>query len=179
MRLLVREICDELTREGHEVPAAVPLGAMIEVPSSAIMARELVREVDFVSIGTNDLIQYTLAVDRSNNQVADLYRPTNPAVLRLISDVIAAGRAQNIDVSMCGEMAADPLMVPVLIGMGLEKFSMNPHAIPVVRALVRHLSLREATQIARRALQLVTAREVEEYLLERLAFLLAKTKIHV
>ncbi len=179
VRLLVREICDELTREGHEVSSAVPLGAMIEVPSSAVMARELVREVDFVSIGTNDLIQYSLAVDRSNNQVADLYRPTNPAVLRLISDVIAAGRAEGIEVSMCGEMAADPLMVPVLIGMGLERFSMNPHAIPVVRALVRHLSVREASQIARHALQLVTAREVEEYLLERLAFLLAKTKIHV
>ena len=152
---------------------------MIEVPAAALNARAFAQRLDFLSIGTNDLIQYTLAVDRSNNQVADLYRPTNPAVLRLISDVIAAGRAQNIDVSMCGEMAADPLMVPVLIGMGLEKFSMNPHAIPVVRALVRHLSLREATQIARRALQLVTAREVEEYLLERLAFLLAKTKIHV
>ena len=178
-RLLVREISAELRAEGHEIPDGIPLGAMVEVPSSAIMARELAREVDFISIGTNDLIQYTLAVDRSNNLVADLYRPTNPAVLRLIAEVIAAGEAENTDVSMCGEMAADPLMVPVLVGLGLRSFSMNPQAVPVVRALIRQLSFREAGQIARQAAKFVTARDVEEYLLERLAFLLAKTKIQV
>ena len=178
-RLLVREISAELRAEGHEIPDGIPLGAMVEVPSSAIMARELAREVDFISIGTNDLIQYTLAVDRSNNLVADLYRPTNPAVLRLIAEVIAAGEAENTDVSMCGEMAADPLMVPVLVGLGLRSFSMNPQAVPVVRALIRQRSFREAGQIARQAAKFVTARDVEEYLLERLAFLLAKTKIQV
>ncbi|MBD3871232.1 MAG: phosphoenolpyruvate--protein phosphotransferase [Acidobacteria bacterium] len=178
-RLLVREISAELRAVGHEIPDGIPLGAMVEVPSSAIMARELAREVDFISIGTNDLIQYTLAVDRSNNLVADLYRPTNPAVLRLIAEVIAAGEAENTDVSMCGEMAADPLMVPVLVGLGLRSFSMNPQAVPVVRALIRQLSFREAGQIARQAAKFVTARDVEEYLLERLAFLLAKTKIQV
>jgi phosphotransferase system enzyme I (PtsI) len=178
-RLLVREISDELKAEGHQIPNQVPLGAMVEVPSSAVMARELAREVDFISIGTNDLIQYSLAVDRSNDLVADLYRPTSPAVLRLIAEVIAAGEAEDTDVSMCGEMAADPLMVPVLVGLGLRSFSMNPQAVPVVRALIRQLSYREAGQIARRAVKFVTARDVEEYLLERLAFLLAKTKIHV
>jgi phosphotransferase system enzyme I (PtsI) len=178
-RLLVREISAELRSEGHEIPDDVPLGAMVEVPSSAVMARELAQEVDFISIGTNDLIQYALAVDRSNNLVADLYRPTNPAVLRLIAEVISAGQTQDTDVSMCGEMAADPLMVPVLVGLGLRSFSMNPQAVPVVRALIRQLSFREAGQIARQAMKLVTARDVEEYLLERLAFLLAKTKIQV
>jgi phosphotransferase system enzyme I (PtsI) len=178
-RLLVREISTELRNEGHDIPEGVPLGAMVEVPSSAIMARELAREVDFISIGTNDLIQYSLAVDRSNNLVADLYRPTSPAVLRLIAEVIAAGEAENTEVSMCGEMAADPLMVPVLVGLGLRSFSMNPQAVPVVRALIRQLSFREAGQIARQAAKLVTARDVEEYLLERLAFLLAKSKIQV
>jgi phosphotransferase system enzyme I (PtsI) len=178
-RLLVREISGELRAEGHEIPEGIPLGAMVEVPSSAVMARELAREVDFLSIGTNDLIQYSLAVDRSNNLVADLYRPTSPAVLRLIAQVIAAGEAENTEVSMCGEMASDPLMVPVLVGLGLRSFSMNPQAVPVVRALIRQLSYREAGQIARQAAKLVTAREVEEYLLERLAFLLAKTKIQV
>ena len=178
-RLLVREIVADLEKENLPVHQNVPLGAMIEVPSAAVMARDLAREVDFMSIGTNDLIQYSLAVDRSNNLVADLYKPTHPAVLRLISEVISAGRAEGVDVSMCGEMAADPLMVPVLVGLGLEKFSMNPHAVPVVRALIRQLSYREATHIAREALKLVTARDVEEYLLEQLAFLLAKTKIHV
>jgi phosphotransferase system enzyme I (PtsI) len=178
-RLLVREISAELRSEGHPIPDNIPLGAMVEVPSSAVMARELAREVDFMSIGTNDLIQYSLAVDRSNDLVAHLYRPTSPAVLRLIAEVIAAGEAENTDVSMCGEMAADPLMVPVLVGLGLRSFSMNPQAVPVVRALIRQLSFREAGQIARQAAKLVTAREVEEYLLERLAFLLAKTKIQV
>ena len=178
-RLLVREIADELRAEGHTIPDGIPLGAMVEVPSAAIMARELAREVDFISIGTNDLIQYSLAVDRSNSLVADLYRPTNPGVLRLIAAVIAAGEAENTDVSMCGEMAADPLMVPVLVGLGLRSFSMNPQAVPVVRALIRQLSYREAGKIARQAAKFVTAREVEEHLLERLAFLLAKTKIQV
>ena len=178
-RLLVREISSELRDEGHEIPEGIPLGAMVEVPSSAIMARELAREIDFISIGTNDLIQYSLAVDRSNNLVADLYSPTHPAVLRLIAEVIAAGEAENTDVSMCGEMAADPLMVPVLVGLGLRSFSMNPQAVPVVRSLIRQLSFREAGQIARQAAKFVTARDVEEYLLERLAFLLAKTKIQV
>ena len=178
-RLVVREINDELLNQGHAVRATVPLGAMVEVPSAAVMAQELAREVDFMSIGTNDLIQYSLAVDRSNDLVADLYRPTSPAVLRLVANVIDAGKAEGVSVSMCGEMASDPLMVPVLVGLGLEKFSMNPQAIPVVRALVRQLSYREAVHIARQASKLVTAREVEEYLLERLAFLLAKTKIPV
>jgi phosphotransferase system enzyme I (PtsI) len=178
-RLVVREINEELRTEGHAVHANVPLGAMVEVPSAAVMAHELAREVDFMSIGTNDLIQYSLAVDRSNDLVADLYRPTSPAVLRLVANVIEAGKAEGVEVSMCGEMASDPLMVPVLVGLGLKKFSMNPQAIPVVRALVRQLSFREAAAIARQALKLITAREVEEYLLERLAFLLAKTKIPV
>ena len=178
-RLLVREIVAELEEKKLPVHRDVPLGAMIEVPSAAVMARDLAEDVDFMSIGTNDLIQYSLAVDRSNNLVSNLYKPTHPGVLRLISEVISAGTERGIDVSMCGEMASDPLMVPVLVGLGLEKFSMNPHAIPVVRALIRQLSYREATQIARQALKLVTARDVEEYLLERLAFLLAKTKIHV
>ena len=178
-RLLVRELTEELKGEGFDVSDRVPLGAMVEVPSAAIMAQELVQEVDFISIGTNDLIQYSLAVDRSNDLVAHLYRPTSPAVLRLISMVVTAGQAKGVDVSMCGEMAADPLMVPVLVGFGLQRFSMNPQAVPVVRALVRQLSYREAVHIARQAAKLVTAREVEEYLLERLAFLFAKTKIHV
>ena len=178
-RLLVNKLINELKGEGHEVLESVPLGAMVEVPSAALLAEEMAREVDFISIGTNDLIQYSLAVDRSNDLVADLYRPTSPAVLRLIAMVIDAGRNAGVAVSMCGEMAADPLMVPVLVGLGLDRFSINPQAVPVVRALVRQLSYREASHIARRALKMVTAREVEEYLLERLAFQLAKTKIRV
>jgi phosphotransferase system enzyme I (PtsI) len=178
-RLLVRKLRSELREQGHHVQEHIPLGAMVEVPSSAVMARELAREADFLSIGTNDLIQYSLAVDRSNERVASLYRPTSPAVLRLISDVLAAGRAENTDVTMCGEMAADPLMVPILVGLGLTRFSMNPQAVPVVRALIRQVSYRESAHMARQALKMETAREVEEYLLEKLAITLAKTKIRI
>lgn len=178
-RLLVKKITDELDAEGYPVKRDVPLGAMVEVPSAAIMAAELAREVDFISIGTNDLIQYSLAVDRSNQLVANLYQPTSPAILRLISKVVQAGRAEGIPVSMCGEMAADPLMVPVLLGIGLESFSMNPQSAPVVRALVRQLSYRESVNLARQACRMTTARDVEEFLLERLAISLAKIKIRV
>lgn len=178
-RHLLRQTAEELRREGHSIPEGVPLGAMVEVPSAAILSREFAREVDFLSIGTNDLIQYALAVDRANDLVSDLYRPSHPGLLRLVKKVLDAGEAEGIEVSMCGETAADPLMVPVLVGMGLRKFSMNPQAVPVVRNLIRHLSYREASQIARQALQLVTAREVEEYLLERLAIFFAKIKIRV
>jgi len=178
-RLLVHKITEEIRSEGHEVHDKVPLGVMVEVPSAAVMARELAHEVDFISIGTNDLIQYSLAVDRSNELVANLYRPTSPAILRLISKVVEAGIAEGIPVSMCGEMAADPLMVPVLLGIGLTQFSMNPQATPVVRALVRQLSYRESVNLARQACKMATARDVEEFLLEKLAISLAKIKIRV
>ncbi len=178
-RLLVRKITEEIRAEGHQVHDKVPIGAMVEVPSAAVMAHELAREVDFISIGTNDLIQYSLAVDRSNELVAHLYRPTSPAILRLISKVVEAGIAEGIPVSMCGEMAADPLMVPVLLGIGLTQFSMNPQATPVVRALVRQLSYRESVELARQACKMATARDVEEFLLEKLAISLAKIKIRV
>jgi phosphotransferase system enzyme I (PtsI) len=178
-RLLFQKITDEVRAEGYAVNDEVPLGAMVEVPSAAVMANELAREVDFISIGTNDLIQYSLAVDRANELVAHLYRPTSPAILRLITNVVEAGAAAGIPVAMCGEMAADPLMVPVLLGIGLENFSMNPQAIPVVRALVRQLSYRESVNLARQASAMATARDVEEFLLERLAISLAKIKIRV
>ena len=178
-RLLVRRLCAELRDEGRSVPDRIPLGAMVEVPSSAVMAHDLALEADFLSIGTNDLIQYSLAVDRSNEQVAHLYRPTSPAVLRMIAGVRAAGDAAGVPVTICGEMAADPLMVPLLVGLGMRRFSMNPQAVPAVRALIRQLSYRESVQMARQALTMVTSREIEEFLLERLAIVLAKTKIRV
>jgi len=178
-RLFIRQLTEELRSEGHSIPDSVPLGAMIEVPSAAVLAQEIAREVDFLSIGTNDLIQYTLAVDRSNELVAHLYRSNHPAIFRLIQHVIQAGEAAGIEVSMCGETAADPLMVPVLLGLGLRNLSMNPHSVPVVRSLIRQLSYRESALMARQALQLPTAREVEEYLLERLSISFAKIKIRV
>ncbi len=178
-RLLATTLNAELREEGYTINENIPLGAMVEVPSAAVMAHELAREADFLSVGTNDLIQYSLAVDRSNDLVAHLYKPTSPAILKLIANVIQAGEDEGVDISMCGEMASDPLMVPLLIGLGLRRFSMNPQAVPVIRSLVRQLSYRESVHLARQAQTLVTARDVEELLLERLAISLAKTRIRV
>lgn len=178
-RLLVEQLVEELGREGVPLQAPIPMGAMVEVPSAAIMAEELAQKADFLSIGTNDLIQYSLAVDRANEEVASLYRPTSPALLRLISGVVKAGSLAGIDVGMCGEMASDPLMVPLLIGMGLRKFSMNPQAIPLIRSQIRRIDSKEKTKIASQALQMTTAREVEEFLLEKFALSLARMKIQV
>ncbi len=178
-RLLVHRVTDSLRNEGFKIQNDIPLGAMVEVPAAAVMAEEMACEADFLSIGTNDLIQYSLAVDRANEMVADLYRPTSPGVLRLIAKVIKAGADRGIDVAMCGEMASDPLMVPLLLGLGLKRFSMNPLAVPKIRSLIRQLSFKETSSMAQKALKLTTAREVEEFLLERLALSLAKIKIRV
>lgn len=179
VRILLDRISDELVAEGHRVPRHVPLGVMIEVPAAAMIADQLAREVSFFAIGTNDLTQYTLAVDRGNEQVAELYRPFHPAVLRLLDRVIGAGRRAGIPVSLCGEMAADPLAVPLLVGLGLTEFSMHPPALPAVRNLIRSLSYREARRMARAALSLSTAKAVEEFLLERLSGLLSHLKVRV
>jgi phosphotransferase system enzyme I (PtsI) len=179
VRVLLARLAEELRREGHTVPRKVALGAMIEVPAAAMIAEHLAREMDFFAIGTNDLTQYTLAVDRGNEQVAELFRPFHPAVLQLLDRVIGAGSRAGIPVSLCGEMAADPLAVPVLVGLGLEEFSMHPPALPLVRSLIRALSYREAHRIAQRALTLASAKEVEEYLLEQLSGLLAHVKVRI
>ncbi|MGE5234967.1 MAG: phosphoenolpyruvate--protein phosphotransferase [Acidobacteriota bacterium] len=179
VKVLISRLTAELAAEGFEVPEQVDIGAMIEVPAAALIAEHLAKEVDFFSIGTNDLTQYTLAVDRANEQVSDLYRPFHPAVLRLVERVISVSRRAGIPVELCGEMAADPLAVPVLVGLGLEEFSMHPPALPVARSLIRALSYREAHRIALRALSLATAKEVEEFLLEQLSGLLAHLKVRI
>lgn len=179
VRVILARLSAELRAEGHAVPERVPLGAMVEVPAAALVAEHLCREVDFLSIGTNDLTQYTLAVDRANEAVAELFRTFHPAVLRLIDRVVAYGRRSGIPVGMCGEMAADPLAVPLLLGLGVREFSMHPPALPVVRSLVREVSHREARGIARRALALPTAKDVEELLLEALSALLARLKVRI
>jgi len=152
----------ELRSEGVPVPERFALGAMIETPAAAAIADILAREVDFFSIGTNDLIQYSLAIDRGNPSVAYLYRPLHPAMLRLIKGVIDAARSAGKQVSLCGEMAADPLCAALLVGMGIHQLSMKPPAIPAVKHLLRSLSLAEARQMAREALTLSSSREIED-----------------
>ena len=149
--------------------APVPLGAMIEVPAAAVAADLLAREVDFLTIGTNDLIQYTLAVDRTDDRVSDFYEPLHPAILRLVRLVSRAARRGNVPVSLCGEMASDPALVGLLIGLGLTDFSMTPGAIPLVGHVVRELRADEARRLARQALSLATAAEVEQFLFDALA----------
>jgi phosphotransferase system enzyme I (PtsI) len=179
VRVLLARYTEELRKEGVKVSERPKVGAMIEVPSAAMIAEHLAAEVDFFAIGTNDLTQYTLAVDRGNEHVANLYRPFHPAVLQLVERVISVGQRYEIPVSLCGEMAADPLAVPVLVGMGLREFSMHAAALPVVRGLVRAISYRDARRIAQKALSFATAKEVEEYLLEQLSALLAHLKLRI
>jgi phosphotransferase system enzyme I (PtsI) len=162
-RLLLESVKGELAREGIAFNQKLPVGAMIEVPAAVTLADLLAREADFFSIGTNDLIQYALAIDRGNKSVADMYEPLHPAVMRMVRDVVQVSRKLGIRVAMCGEMAGDPLYIPVLLGLGVEEFSMSPDSIPVVKRVIRMTSLGEATKIARQALALATVEEVNEY----------------
>lgn len=148
---LVRQLIGEIART---VPGAtaVPIGAMIEVPAAALMAERLAEHADFLSVGTNDLIQYTLAIDRTDERLSGHYEPCEPAVLRLLRMIASAGRRSGKDLSVCGEMAADPLMVGLLVGLGFRSFSMTPAAIPVVKRGVRAIHSRVARRIARTAL---------------------------
>ena len=138
---IINEAKSELTREGHPYDPAIPIGGMIEVPSAAITADQFAQKLDFLSIGTNDLIQYTLAIDRVDDEVNYLYDPLHPAVLRLIKQTIEAGAKFNKPVSLCGEMASDALYTRLLLGMGLKIFSMDPQAIPEIKHIVRNSAI--------------------------------------
>ncbi|MEK6776092.1 MAG: phosphoenolpyruvate--protein phosphotransferase [bacterium] len=159
---IFREVLDDLHREGQEFREDIPLGAMIEVPSAAIVADMIAREVDFLSIGTNDLIQYTLAIDRMNEHVAYLYEPLHPAVMRMIKYVISVAKEAGIPVAMCGEVAGDPTYAPALLGLGLREFSMNSVSVPRVKRIILSVTLEESRRLANRILTLSTAREIEE-----------------
>jgi phosphotransferase system enzyme I (PtsI) len=162
---LLNEVKEDLREAGERFNPDIPVGTMIEVPSAAIMAPEFAREVDFFSIGTNDLIQYTLAADRTNELVADLYQPADPAVLRLIQAVVDAARRHGTGVNVCGEMSGDPLFAPLLVGMGLRQLSLAPNNLPAVKAVIRRLDVADAERIAAEALTLESARDVVNYLL--------------
>jgi phosphotransferase system enzyme I (PtsP) len=165
---LVEGAKQELARRGHAFDRDLPLGVMIEVPAAALIADALARECDFFSIGTNDLTQYTLAVDRGNERVAHLYEPLHPAVLRLIDRTVRAARKANRPVSVCGEVASHPLAVPILVGLGIEELSGTAGAVPVVKEIVRALDSGEAAQDARCALEAGTAAEVHALAARRL-----------
>ncbi len=167
-RRLLEEVKQELQREGTPFDARMPAGAMIEVPAAVTLAHLLSRQADFFSIGTNDLIQYALAIDRGNKQVADMYQPLHPAVMRMIREVVNAARVARIPVAMCGEMAGDPLYIPVLLGLGVAELSMNAMAIPMAKHIIRLITIEEARKIARNALRLVTVEEVNDYVAQEM-----------
>jgi len=167
-KTLLNEVKEDLEEEGLPYKKDISVGTMIEVPSAALLADILAKEVDFFSIGTNDLIQYTLAADRNNENVAHLYNPTDPAVLRLIRMVVEAAGRQKIDVNVCGEMSGEPLYIPLLVGMGLRQFSATPRKVPEIKRVIRQLDVPEAERIAQQALQLDTARQVTNLLRDHL-----------
>ena len=157
---LVEEYKDELRKENVPFDDSLQIGAMIETPSAAIVADLLAKRLKFFSIGTNDLIQYSLAVDRMNEKIAHLYEPTHPAIVRLIKSTVDAAHAQKIPVTVCGEMAGDPVMAPLLLGLGVDELSASPPLVPAVKFLIRRLKLSDAQELARFALQSDSAAEI-------------------
>jgi len=160
VRTFVEEAREELLERGVNVPHSVPIGAMIEVPSAAITADLIAPEVDFLSLGTNDLTQYTLAADRANEAVSDIFRPHHPAILRLVARVQEAAHAAGKPLAVCGEMAADPALFLLLLGLGIREFSMGPRSVPLLKDVARCASAADASRMARAALSLSTPDDV-------------------
>lgn len=161
---LLRDVMEDLADEGVEFDRQIKVGMMVEVPSAAIMANTFAREVDFFSIGTNDLVQYTLAVDRTNERIASMFNPAHPAVIRLIREIVKAGRRQEIPVSCCGESAAEPDYAILLIGLGLRTLSVSGSSIPALKKVVRSVTIKQCERIARKALSFDSDVEVSAYL---------------
>jgi phosphotransferase system enzyme I (PtsP) len=165
---ILTQVKEDLRQEGKVFDPWMPIGVMIEVPAAVWLADRLAREVDFFSIGTNDLIQYLLAVDRNNRKVASLYDPLHPAVLSAVARAVQAAKRAGKRVSMCGEMAADPLCTLLLIGMGLDELSMEPFFVPVIKRVIRSLSYARAQRLTEEVLRLETAQEVKGRLFEEI-----------
>lgn len=157
---ILRDCMDELDEARVVFNREIEVGVMIEIPSAALTAELIAPKVNFFSIGTNDLVQYTLAVDRGNERVAYLYEPTHPAVLQLIQKTVQAGRSQGVWTGVCGEMGANPLLAPLLIGLGVEELSVSPGAIPLVKDVIRHIHYSEAQDLAKMALGLPCGAEI-------------------
>ncbi len=164
VKRLLRQAIEEVRAAGLVQSPLVPLGIMVEIPSAALMVEAILREADFVSVGTNDLIQYTLAVDRSNERVTSLYDPLHPAVLQLLKRIADAAAAAGKEASVCGEMAGDPFYAELLIGLGFRKLSMSPYFLPEVKRVVRAVDLREAQELAECVLSRPTSADVRRLL---------------
>jgi phosphotransferase system enzyme I (PtsI) len=163
-KMILADVQEDLEEEGVAFDPDIKVGIMIEVPSAALQARSFAKECDFFSIGTNDLIQYTLAVDRSNERVAGLYTAGHPAVLRLIREVVDAALEAGIEVAVCGEMGGDPTYVPLLVGLGVQVFSVSPATLLEIKKVIRSLTKQEAREICDKVFQFDSDREVDAYL---------------
>jgi len=166
------EVRDDLIREGVAVGDDVEIGVMIEVPSAVMIAEVLAAEVDFFSIGTNDLIQYGLAIDRINERVNYLYEPLHPAVLRMIKHVVDVGHRAGIAVAMCGEMAGDPSYTLILLGLELDELSMNPLAIPKMKMFIREATRKEAKRLVMQVMKMSSVSEIRDHVEKTMARLL-------
>ena len=164
MKELLKELMSELDAEGRKYNKDIPVGVMIETPAASLIADLLAKEADFFSIGTNDLTQYTMAVDRGNAKVSYLYSAYQPAVLRSIKHIIEAGKEAGIPVGMCGEAAADPLLIPLLISFGLDEYSVSATSVLATRGTIAKWTKAEADVLAKKALSLTTEQEVEALL---------------
>ena len=163
-KVLFEEAKRELAVSGIPFDDTVPVGVMIEIPAAVTLADLLAREVDFFSVGTNDLIQYTLAIDRSNDQLSHMYQPLHPAVLRSLRRIVQAAHGAGIPACLCGEMAGDPLYLPVLLGLGFDELSMGAGSILRVKQILRRCTLERAVRIAEGCFAFATVAEVEMYL---------------
>ncbi|MBI4417273.1 MAG: phosphoenolpyruvate--protein phosphotransferase, partial [Ignavibacteriales bacterium] len=155
---------EQLRARGIPFDDKLRVGTMIEVPAAAVIVEDLAREVDFISIGTNDLIQYLLAVDRGNDIVSALYQEFHPAVVRFLRRIIERGKESKVHVAMCGEMAGDPFATILLLGLGLDEFSVVPNILPEIKKIIRSVKYRDAKKIAKKAVSLVTEDELKSYL---------------
>jgi phosphotransferase system enzyme I (PtsI) len=173
-RTLLTESVEELARRGAEFRADVPLGVMIETPAAAIAADTLAKDVTFFSIGTNDLVQYTLAVDRGNANLASRFTALHPAVLNLIRRTVLVAREYKLDVAVCGEMASQPLMAFALLGLGVRNLSVSPVGVPLMKRIVRAVRIDEAAKAATAALEAPTAALAEMELRRVLSAALAQ-----
>lgn len=161
-RAICQEVCADLKKEGVAHDSTVPIGAMVETPSAALIADLLAEETEFLSIGTNDLIQYALAADRENEHVGYLYHPLHPAIMRSLKQIVVGAALHGREVAMCGDMAGDPMLTLVLMGLGLRNLSMAPRQIPLVKSIIRASTMAEADRLAAAALTLRTEGEVED-----------------
>jgi phosphotransferase system enzyme I (PtsI) len=163
-KMILHDVMEDLDEESIAYNKNIQVGIMIETPSAALMASTLARDVDFFSIGTNDLIQYTLAVDRGNELVSTLYSSADPAVLRLIRTVIQDAHKAQIDLSICGEMASEPEYITLLLGMGVRTISLTPPMIPEIKQIIRSVTMEDCNNVVRKILGMNSERQISNYL---------------